>query len=78
MLSADEHHIVGDLRADGEVGHIGSDPGVFAAVFFNPRTGVGRVFMTNVDFDDNPAAVQRFAAIWRALGQFSGRLGPGR
>ncbi len=62
------------IRADGEVGHIGSDPGIFAAMFFDPRTGIGRVFLTNVDFDDHPAAVQRFAAVWRVLGQFSKRL----
>ncbi len=62
------------VRADGDLGHVGSDPGVFVACFFNPRTGVGRVFMTNVDFDDNPAAAKQLAAIWRTLGQFSSRL----
>ncbi|MBC7447048.1 MAG: beta-lactamase family protein [Hymenobacteraceae bacterium] len=65
------------MRPDGDIGHVGSDPGVFVACFFNPRTGVGRVFMTNVDFDDNPAAAKQFAAVWRTLGQFSAQLGPG-
>ncbi len=55
------------IRPNGERGHLGSDPGVFAALFFDPQTGVGKVFLTNVDFDDNPAAQRQFAAIWKAL-----------
>ncbi len=66
------------MRANGEVGHIGSDPGVFVAMFFDPKTGIGRVFMTNVDFDDNPAAVQQFAAVWRGLMEVGPRLPAGR
>ncbi len=66
------------VRADGEIGHVGSDPGVFALCFFNPRTGVGRVLLTNVDLDDNPAATARMVAIWQALGRYSARLPPGR
>lgn len=65
-------------RLNGEIGHTGSDPGVFVACFFDPRTGIGRVFLTNVDIDGSPAAAARFKDIWQTLARFSARLGSGR
>ncbi len=55
-------------RRDGSVGHSGSDYGVSAFVFVNHRTGVGKLFMTNVDMQEEPELQRAFAAIWKTLG----------
>lgn len=55
------------MRADGSIGHTGSDPGVSAFVFFNPLRRTGKVFLTNVDLQENPVLARQFAAIWKLL-----------
>lgn len=62
------------MRSNGSIGHTGSDPGASAFMFFNPETGVGRLFMTNIDMENNADIAAQFAAIWKALGDAESRL----
>lgn len=55
------------FRRDGSIGHTGSDYGVSAFIFFNPQTNVGKVFLTNVDVQENPQLAAQFAMIWKTL-----------
>jgi len=60
------------IRANGQVGHTGSDPGVTAFMFIDPASGTGRLLMTNTEFsgageDDDPQLVQGFRDVWAAL-----------
>lgn len=51
----------------GEIGHTGSDFGVSAIMWFNPKTGKGHIFMANEDLtEDN---VEAFKVIWKKLKQ---------
>jgi len=35
----------------GNLGHTGSDPGVFTYMFFNPKTGIGRILFANTNIN---------------------------
>lgn len=55
------------FRRNGTIGHTGSDFGVSAFVFFNPKTNVGKIFLTNVDVGENPKLATEFRGIWQTL-----------
>lgn len=49
----------------GAIGHTGSDPGVSSFVFFDPQTGIGKIFMANEDLTaDN---LEAFKEVWEGL-----------
>jgi CubicO group peptidase (beta-lactamase class C family) len=56
------------IRNNGSIGHTGSDPGVTAFLFFNPKTGIGKLFMTNTDMEESPELLRQFVDIWKLLG----------
>jgi CubicO group peptidase (beta-lactamase class C family) len=41
-----------NLYSNGTIGHDGDDPGVSSFLFFNPKTGVGGVFLCNIYLED--------------------------
>ncbi|GAB2956512.1 serine hydrolase domain-containing protein [Hymenobacter coalescens] len=53
------------MRANGTIGHTGSDPGSTVFMFFSPATGIGKLLITNVDASTRTTA--QMVAIWRAL-----------
>lgn len=55
------------FRRDGSLGHTGSDYGVSAFLFFNPKTNIGKIFLTNVDIQESPKLAAQFAQIWKTL-----------
>ena len=55
------------FRRDGAIGHTGSDYGVSAFVFFDPKTSIGKIFLTNTDIQENPRLAIQFAQIWKTL-----------
>jgi CubicO group peptidase (beta-lactamase class C family) len=57
------------FRTNGHIGHTGSDPGATAFLFFDPKTGVGKLFMTNTDIERSPDLLRQFVEIWKRLGQ---------
>lgn len=57
-------------RANGEIGHTGSDFGVSAFMFFNPATKTGRIFITNIDISEDEKLAAQFVEIWKTLESF--------
>ncbi len=55
-------------RSNGLIGHTGGDPGVSSFLFFNPETGIGKIFLTNLDIKNDKQSEQ-FRNIWRAVGE---------
>ncbi|MCR5887364.1 beta-lactamase family protein [Hymenobacter sp. J193] len=55
------------IRRNGQIGHTGSDPGASSFMFYNPQTGIGKVFITNVALDENEVLTKQFSAIWQLL-----------
>ena len=54
-------------RRNGTVGHTGGDTGLSTFLFFDPKTGIGKVFLTNTEINDDNAA--QFKAVWQLLDQ---------
>lgn len=63
------------IKSNGQIGHTGSDVGVTTFLFFNPETGFGKLFMTNIEFDGpndnaNKKLIQQFIAVWKKLEEY--------
>ena len=56
-------------RRNGTVGHTGGDAGLSAFFFFDPKTRIGKVFLTNTEIHDSPKSQGQFKAIWQLLDQ---------
>ena len=52
-------------RRNGTVGHTGGDTGLSSFLFFDPKTLIGKVFVTNTELHQGTAA--EFKAIWQLL-----------
>lgn len=50
------------------IGHNGSDPGVFTAMYFNPKTKTGAVVLVNTDTDFTEDVWPEIEMIWKSLG----------
>lgn len=50
----------------GNIGHTGGDPGVASMLFFNPKTKIGRIIITNTSITDKPGS-DMFYRIWDEL-----------
>lgn len=55
------------IRRNGTVGHTGGDTGLSTFMFYDPRTGLGKVFVTNCEVHQGERSKARFAAIWKLL-----------
>ncbi len=55
------------IRRNGTVGHTGGDTGLSSFLFFDPKTRVGKIFVTNTEL--GPATAPQFKAIWQLLDQ---------
>ena len=58
----------------GFIGHTGGDPGVIVLLFFDPKTGIGRLLMMNTSFT-NKAGQTTMYKIWDTLAKYQHRLG---
>jgi CubicO group peptidase (beta-lactamase class C family) len=56
------------------IGHNGSDPGTLTAMYFNPKTLIGKIVLTNTDFDFDESVMPEFKEIWAELGKYEKRL----
>lgn len=57
----------------GLVGHTGGDPGVASFMFFDPEKDIGRIIMTNTDFN-NQNDVDTFFTIYNKLDEYGENL----
>ncbi|QHL85934.1 serine hydrolase [Nibribacter ruber] len=60
-------------RKNGQIGHTGGDLGVTTLLYFDPATGIGKIFMANTELDNpstgkvNQKLAEHLTAIWKAL-----------
>lgn len=52
------------------IGHNGSDPGVFTAMYFNPETKIGKVVLVNTDTDFTDGVWPEIEQIWKSLSDY--------
>ena len=72
-----ESYNVGTLMGfgyTGFIGHTGGDPGVVSLLFFDPKTGIGRVLLMNTSFSDK-AGMATMYKIWDTLANYQHRVG---
>ena len=58
----------------GYIGHTGGDPGVVTLLFFDPKTGIGRLLMLNTNLSGRASEVAMYA-IWNTLAKYEHRVG---
>jgi CubicO group peptidase (beta-lactamase class C family) len=59
---------------DDMIGHNGSDPGVFTAMYFNPGTKIGKVLLVNTDTDFTDDVWPEIEEIWKSLSGYKIQL----
>lgn len=52
------------------IGHNGSDPGVFTAMYFNPKTKIGKIVLVNTDTDFRDNVWPEIEQIWKTLSEY--------
>jgi CubicO group peptidase (beta-lactamase class C family) len=58
----------------GFIGHTGGDPGVVALLFFDPKSGIGRLLLLNTSFTTRAGEVTMYK-IWDTLAKYQHRVG---
>ncbi|HEX8330780.1 MAG TPA: serine hydrolase domain-containing protein [Hymenobacter sp.] len=58
----------------GFIGHTGGDPGVVTLLFFDPKSGIGRLLLINTSFSDKAGGATMYK-IWDTLAKYQHRLG---
>ena len=58
----------------GFIGHTGGDPGVVALLFFDPKSGLGRLLLMNTSHSTRAGEVAMYN-IWRTLEKYQHRVG---
>jgi CubicO group peptidase (beta-lactamase class C family) len=56
------------------IGHNGSDPGTLTAMYFSPKTLIGKIVLTNTDFDFDESVMPEFKSIWAELAKYEKKL----
>ncbi|MEA9412673.1 serine hydrolase domain-containing protein [Flavobacterium sp. PL02] len=56
------------------IGHNGSDPGVFTAMYFNPKTKTGTIVLVNTDTDFTAAVWPEIEQIWKSLSDYQNTI----
>ena len=56
------------------VGHNGSDPGVFTAMYFNPTTKIGKIVLVNTDTDFTDNVWPAIEEIWKFLSDYENTI----
>ena len=58
----------------GFIGHTGGDPGVVALLFFDPKSGIGRLLMLNTSYSTRAGEAAMYK-IWSTLEKYQQRVG---
>ena len=56
------------------IGHNGSDPGVFTAMYFNPITKIGKIVLVNTDTDFTDNVWPEIEEIWKSLSDYENTI----
>lgn len=62
-----------DIKND-MIGHNGSDPGVFTAMYFNPKTKIGTIVLVNTDTDFTATVWPEIEQIWKSLSNYQNTI----
>ncbi len=62
------------VATNGEIRHDGGFLGASVFMRFNPETGIGKIFMTNLLLEDNNEAINAFVNIWRIMSEYEAQL----
>lgn len=60
------------------IGHNGSDPGVMTAMYFNPKTEIGKILIVNTDTDFTDNVWPEIQSIWKSLNEYETELNSGK
>ena len=60
------------------IGHNGSDPGVMTAMYFNPKTEIGKILIINTDTDFTDDVWPEIKSIWKSLNKYETELNSGK
>ena len=63
---------------DDMIGHNGSDPGVFTAMYFNPKTKIGKIVLVNTDTDFSADVWPEIEEIWKSLSDYENTMNKSR
>jgi len=58
----------------GYIGHTGGDPGVVSLLFFDPKSGIGRILLLNTSTSDNVGEATMYK-IWDTLAKYQHLIG---
>lgn len=56
------------------IGHNGSDPGIFTAMYFNPKTKIGKIVLVNTDTDFTDNVWPEIEEIWKSLSDYENTM----
>ena len=59
---------------DDLIGHNGSDPGVFTALYFNPKTNIGKIVLVNTDTDFSDKIWPEIISVWKSISHFEKKI----
>ncbi|MBJ6144855.1 hypothetical protein [Hymenobacter sp. BT559] len=57
----------------GFIGHTGGDPGVVSLLFFDPKSGIGRVLLLNTNLSGKAGGAAMYK-IWDTLAKYQHQL----
>ncbi|WP_158973534.1 serine hydrolase [Cellulophaga sp. L1A9] len=60
------------------IGHNGSDPGVMTAMYFNPKTEIGKILIVNTDTNFTDNVWPEIQSIWKSLNDYETELSNGK
>lgn len=61
------------LRESGIIGHTGGNYGVSTFMFFDPKSNIGTILFTNIDFEPNKELTNQFISIWNVLEKYKNK-----
>ncbi len=64
-----------ELNGD-KIGHNGGNYGVTVFMNFNKKTGIGKIFMTNISSYKNDQLIKEMLSIWRKMAEYESLLNP--
>lgn len=71
--SAQESGIFWELNGS-KIGHNGGNYGATCLMNFDKKTGIGKIFMTNISSYESEDLLQEMIAVWRKIGDFEKRF----
>jgi len=59
---------------DDKIGHNGGNYGTICFMNFDKKTGLGKIFMTNISSYENEDLLEEMITIWKKLGEYESKF----